>query len=220
MYTAAQLFGATIGSTLVWAVGDGYVVPDGNDGYISAWDKSAGAVNFVRLSRYGDPSATDQYATTSAFLVELIGTMLLCLVVMAIGDKKRAASDKHNPILGPVAAGLAVFLANIMAIAVTNCSINPARTFGPAVVLGGSHIIGGVAGPTQTAWSYMWLFWLAPLMGATIATLAWRYIFEDFLICLDRYPADDRSTLLANEGGAAARGNDMLTLSDDAPAAA
>lgn len=177
LHVACQLLGAIIGAALVASIGDSLKGMQGSilvDASKTLWQITGGATNFVRLYDAAGSDVEANVAVGPAFVGEMLGTMLLVLVVMVIGDQERSSKDKHNAILGPLAAGLAVFIANITLIPITNCSINPARAFGPAVIFGGTP---AVAGLSQTPWTYMWLFWLAPLAGATLATVIWQLAF-------------------------------------------
>merc|ERR1712070_693761 len=64
--------------------------------------------------------------------------------------------------LAPIPIGLAVFLAHVICIPITGCSINPTRSFGPALVSG--------------TWANHWIWWVGPLIGATIASLVWGLV--------------------------------------------
>merc|ERR1719245_2407983 len=95
-----------------------------------------------------------------------MGTFLLCFVVYqtAVDDKSiTRASDKTNPIGAPIAIGFAVFLAHLALLPVTGCSINPPRSFGPALVA-------TLAGEEGLMDDY-WLFFVAPHMAAVVAAL-------------------------------------------------
>jgi aquaporin PIP len=177
LHVACQLVGAVVGAALVESIGNSLKGVQGLsavDATKTLWQLTGGATNFVRMYDAAGADTEANIAVAPAFVGEMLGTMLLVIVVMVIGDQERGAKDKHNAILGPLAAGLAVFIANITLIPLTNCSINPARTFGPAVIFGDTPAVTGLK---QTPWSYMWLFWLAPLAGATLAAVIWQVAF-------------------------------------------
>ena len=103
----------------------------------------------------------------NAFVAEVMGTALLCFVVLeAAVNIKAVTTDGESAIRGnkqnlaPIPIGLAVFMAHVMLIPLTGCSINPTRSFGPALVSG--------------SWDDHWLWWVGPLCGATVAALAWK----------------------------------------------
>ena len=78
------------------------------------------------------------------------------------------STNKHAPqALAGVAIGLALTLIHLVTIPVTNTSVNPARSTGPAIFVGG------------WALKQLWLFWLAPIVGAALAGLAYRFLAEE-----------------------------------------
>lgn len=93
-----------------------------------------------------------------AFAAEFIATMIFVRVVLG------STSDKGwaGPLAGLV-IGLTLVLIHIVFIPVTGTSVNPARSFGPAILAGGA------------AWSQLWLFWVAPILGAVVA--GWAYMW-------------------------------------------
>jgi len=103
---------------------------------------------------------SDETSICGAFLMEMILSFLLVLVIAetAVSPKSGAGDN------APIAIGLSVFMAHIVCIPFTGTSINPARSFGPAAV---SKELGGD----------LWLFFVAPVMGGTIAALVARYMF-------------------------------------------
>eukprot|EP00416_Gambierdiscus_australes_P024032 CAMPEP_0171072202 /NCGR_PEP_ID=MMETSP0766_2-20121228/10721_1 /TAXON_ID=439317 /ORGANISM="Gambierdiscus australes, Strain CAWD 149" /LENGTH=303 /DNA_ID=CAMNT_0011528771 /DNA_START=82 /DNA_END=993 /DNA_ORIENTATION=+ len=104
-------------------------------------------------------SVSPGWTTTGALIGEFVGTFLLMFVVFQTAVNDAAAA---NNALAPLAIGLSVFLAHSVLIPVDGCSINPTRTFGPALV----H---SVTGGGMEAFSNMWVFWLGPLAGAAAA---------------------------------------------------
>ena len=105
----------------------------------------------------------------NAFVVEVVATALLCFVVLETAVNTKAVTtdgetmvrgNKQN--LAPIAIGLAVFLAHVIAIPITGCSINPTRSFGPALV--------------SNTWDNHWIWWAGPLTGSLLAALSWGAI--------------------------------------------
>nr|XP_022343421.1 aquaporin AQPAe.a-like isoform X2 [Crassostrea virginica] len=94
------------------------------------------------------------------FGVEVMITFVLVFTVLASIDGKR--SDLHGS--APLSIGLAVAVGHLVAIAYTGCSMNPARSFGPAVI--------------QNAWDSHWVFWIGPFVGSFVAALSYEYIFS------------------------------------------
>jgi MIP family channel proteins len=101
-----------------------------------------------------------------AFVTEFILTFYLMFVVMAACD-----SNKSNQTLVPLAIGFAVFSAHMLGLPITGCSINPTRTFASAAAAS------GVEG--CNAWADHWVFWFAPLMGASLAGVLYEYCFHE-----------------------------------------
>ncbi len=92
-----------------------------------------------------------KYSMVSAFLIELVLTFFFLVIILGSTSAKAPAG------FAPIAIGLALTLIHLISIPVTNTSVNPARSTGPALI-GGSQYI-----------SQLWLFWLAPILGALIA---------------------------------------------------
>jgi glycerol uptake facilitator-like aquaporin len=96
----------------------------------------------------------------NALVVEIMGTALLVFTVLESAvNSKAITSGTSKMSLAPIPIGLAVFVAHIVLIPVTGCSINPTRSFGPAVVSG--------------YFDDHWIWWVGPLLGATVASLLW-----------------------------------------------
>lgn len=118
---------------------------------------------------YGDHSPGG-YAMTAALLTEVVMTMMFVLVIMGATDKRAPQG------LAPIAIGLCLTLIHLISIPVTNTSVNPARSTGVAVFAGG------------LAMSQLWLFWVAPIVGAALGALAYRLIG-----CEKEKPAEEKS---------------------------
>ncbi|MET3449718.1 aquaporin Z [Ralstonia sp. 1138] len=99
---------------------------------------------------YGDQSP-GHYSVLAAFVCEAVLTGMFLFVILGATDR-RAPSG-----FAPIAIGLCLTLIHLISIPVTNTSVNPARSLGPAVFVGGAAI------------SQLWLFWVAPLLGAAVA---------------------------------------------------
>lgn len=142
-YVVAQLVGATIGAGFLWCLiqmGCGY-----NFGGETAASGSYLATNVLQ------PGATWQMA----LLTEGLLTFFFVLVVLG------ATSSQAFGKFGGIAIGLALGLVNIVGIPVDNCSVNPARSFGPAVF-------------DCTAWGDFWIMLVGPAVGAILAALCWK----------------------------------------------
>lgn len=98
------------------------------------------------------------YSLPAALLTEVVMTMFFLLVILGVTDKRAPAG------FAPLAIGLALTLIHLISIPVTNTSVNPARSTGVALFVG------------DWAVGQLWLFWLAPVVGALLGALAYRLI--------------------------------------------
>lgn len=98
----------------------------------------------------------NQYSLTSAFLTETVLTFLFLFVILS------TTSTIGNSTMAGLAIGITLVLIHLVAIPVTGTSVNPARSFGPAVLAGGKAL------------SQLWLFFVAPALGAVLAGLVWK----------------------------------------------
>jgi aquaporin Z len=98
------------------------------------------------------------YSLVAALVTEIVMTMMFLLVILGATDKRAP----HG--LAPVAIGLCLTLIHLISIPVTNTSVNPARSTGVAIFTGG------------WALEQLWLFWIAPIVGAVIGAVIYRYI--------------------------------------------
>ena len=101
----------------------------------------------------------DNITVGGAFIMEVILSFLLVYVISETAINKKGGAGN----CAPIAIGVAVFMAHIVAIPFTGCSINPARSFGPAVVAGKLNDL--------------WIFIVAPIVGGSLAALTSRYVF-------------------------------------------
>ncbi len=108
-----------------------------------------------------DALSPGKYSMTSCFLVEVVMTFLFLMVILG-STSARAPSG-----FAPIAIGLALTLIHLVSIPVTNTSVNPARSTGPALFAGGAYI------------GQLWLFWLAPMVGAALAGIAGRTLYKE-----------------------------------------
>mmetsp|Transcript_20256 Transcript_20256/g.31289 ORF Transcript_20256/g.31289 Transcript_20256/m.31289 type:complete len:286 (-) Transcript_20256:238-1095(-) len=142
---AAQMVGSVLGASLLLGVTEN--------------DKE---VNFGTdfTNSLGANTLNPRFAWGNAFLAELLMTALLTWVVFETAVNKKGVAGN----CAPIAIGLAVFVAHVVNIPITGCSINPTRSFGPAVVasLNGADDL----------WDDHWIFWVAPLMGSALAAIA------------------------------------------------
>ncbi|CAA7398844.1 unnamed protein product [Spirodela intermedia] len=98
---------------------------------------------------------------------EIIGTFVLVYTVFSATDPKRNARDSHVPVLAPLPIGFAVFMVHLATIPITGTGINPARSFGAAVIYN-----------NEKAWDDQWIFWVGPFIGAAIAAIYHQYLLR------------------------------------------
>jgi len=145
-YILAQVLGGIAGAGIL------YVIANGHAGF----DVSAGFAS----NGYGEHSPGG-YSMLACALTEVVMTFGFVFVIMG--------STHGNAPKGfaPIAIGLCLTLIHLISIPVTNTSVNPARSLGPAIFVGG------------WALQQVWLFWIAPLAGALLAGVAYRWVGGD-----------------------------------------
>jgi aquaporin Z len=145
-YVIAQVAGA------IAAAGVLYVIASGKAGFsLSGGFASNG---------YGDHSPGG-YSLVACLVAEVVLTFIFLMIIMGATDK-RAPSG-----FAPIAIGLGLTLIHLIGIPVTNLSVNPARSTGPALFVGG------------WALTQLWLFWIAPIVGAALAGGLYRALFGE-----------------------------------------
>ncbi|KAL1823521.1 hypothetical protein DCAR_0311444 [Daucus carota subsp. sativus] len=115
----------------------------------------------------GTNSIADGYSKGTALGAEIIGTFVLVYTVFSATDPKRNARDSHIPVLAPLPIGFAVFLVHLATIPITGTGINPARSFGAAVIYGHDKI-----------WDDQWIFWVGPFVGALAAAVYHEFVLR------------------------------------------
>ena len=150
-FNGKELPGYIIAQVLGGIAGAGilYVIASGNDGF-SLTDGFA-------ANGYGEHSPMG-YDMTSALVTEIVMTFMFLIVIL--GATHRNAS----PGIGGIAIGLALTLIHLISIPVTNTSVNPARSTSQALFVG------------DWAMGQLWLFWIAPIVGAILAGLLYKYL--------------------------------------------
>jgi len=142
-YMAAQVLGGIAGAGVL------YMIASGNP----AFDVSAGFAS----NGYGAHSPGG-FSAASAFLTEVVMTMMFLIIILG-------STKKDAPVgFAPIPIGLGLTLIHLISIPVTNTSVNPARSTGPALFVGGWAI------------DQLWMFWVAPLLGALIAGYLYRWL--------------------------------------------
>ena len=143
-YIIAQVVGAIVAAVVLW------LIASGKPGWVAGGFASNG---------YGDLSP-GKYGLGSCFITEVVMTFFFLFVIIGTTSKGAATGFAGIPI------GLALTLIHLVSIPVTNTSVNPARSTGPALFAGGEYI------------AQLWLFWVAPIIGAVIAGLLTRWMYE------------------------------------------
>jgi aquaporin Z len=144
-YVIAQLVGAVIASGVL------YVIASGKTGF----DLAKGFAS----NGYGAHSP-DGYSMMAGLVAEIVLTFMFLIIILG-------ATDFRTPKgFAPIAIGLGLTLIHLIGIPVTNVSVNPARSTGPALFVGG------------WAMQQLWLFWVAPILGAVLAGATYRGLFE------------------------------------------
>jgi len=143
VYIVAQLIGALLGAFVLQQILGGQLAgfSPGEWAYGSnGWGKGY----------------QNEYGTSAAFLTEAVLTFIFLFVILA------TTSKIGNSTMAGLAIGLTLVLIHLVAIPITGTSVNPARSFGPAILAGGQAL------------SQLWLFIVAPIVGAIIAAVVWR----------------------------------------------
>lgn len=146
-YWIAQVAGAVVAAAVLMYIASG----------APGWDIAA---NGLAQNGYGDASP-GHYSLAAGFVCEVVMTAGFLLVILGATDKRAPAG------FAPIAIGLALTLIHLVSIPVTNTSVNPARSTGPALFVGGMAL------------QQLWLFWAAPLLGGILGGLAYRSLFEE-----------------------------------------
>jgi aquaporin Z len=143
-YIIAQVIAAIAAAAVLWVIASSHV------GWVPGGFASNG---------YGDLSP-GKYGLAGCFLMEVVMTFFFLFIIIGTTSKGAAVGFAGIPI------GLALTLIHLVSIPVTNTSVNPARSTGPALLAGGEYV------------GQLWLFWVAPIAGAVIAGLLSRWLQE------------------------------------------
>ncbi len=143
-YIVAQVIGAIVAAALI------AFIASGKPGF----DVAASG---LASNGFGEHSPQG-YSMAAGFVTEVVMTFFFLLVILGATDKRAPAG------FAPIAIGLALTLIHLITIPVTNTSVNPARSTGPALMVGGWAI------------GQLWLFWVAPAIGAALAGAVYRWL--------------------------------------------
>jgi len=144
-YVVSQVVGGIAGATVL------FIIASGQDGFsLSSGFASNG---------YGEHSP-GQYSVVACFIAEVVLTFMFLFIILGATDRRAPAG------FAPIAIGLGLTLIHLIGIPVTNLSVNPARSTGPAVFVQGWALL------------QLWLFWVAPILGAVGAGFLYKTCFE------------------------------------------
>jgi len=143
-YVGAQVAGAVLAGAVL------YFIASGQAGF----DLAASG---LASNGYADHSP-GKYSAAAGFVTEVVMTFMFLIIILGATD------DRAPKGFAPIAIGLGLTLIHLISIPVTNTSVNPARSTGPALIVGG------------WALQQLWLFWVAPLIGAALAGFAYRWL--------------------------------------------
>jgi aquaporin Z len=141
-YIAAQVIGAIIGALVL------YVIASGKPGF---------EVGGFAANGFAEHSP-GQYSLLASLVAEVVLTFMFLIIILGATDGRAPKG------FAPIAIGLGLTLIHLIGIPVTNLSVNPARSTGPALMVGGWAI------------SQLWLFWVAPILGAIAAGFSYKWI--------------------------------------------
>ena len=144
-YIAAQLAGAIAAAAVLYMIATGK--PDFDLGRFAS-------------NGYGDLSPGN-YNLVSCFVMEVVATFFFLFIILGATSKRAPAG------FAPIPIGFALTIIHLVSIPVTNTSVNPARSTGPALFAGGEYV------------SQLWLFWTAPIIGAVIAGVVSRMLQDE-----------------------------------------
>ncbi len=144
-YIIAQVLGAILAAWILFLIASGK----------AGFDLAGGLA-----SNGYDAHSPGGYSLLSGLITEIVMTFMFLFVILGATDKRAPAG------FAPIAIGLCLTLIHLISIPVTNTSVNPARSTGPALIVGG------------WALAQLWMFWVAPAIGAALAGIVYRSTFE------------------------------------------
>jgi aquaporin Z len=142
-YIAAQVSGAIVGAMVLYVIASGTASFDPSSGFAS--------------NGFGEHSPGG-YGLGAALVSEVVLTFMFLMIILGATDHRAPGG------FAPIAIGLGLTLIHLIGIPVDNLSVNPARSTGPALMIGGWAV------------AQLWLFWLAPITGAALAGVSYRWL--------------------------------------------
>ncbi len=142
-YIIAQVVGGAVGAGVLFLIASGQAGFDAHAGFAS--------------NGYGDHSP-GHYGLAACLIAEVVLTFFFLMIILGATDRRAPQG------FAPIAIGLGLTLVHLIGIPVTNLSVNPARSTGPALFAGG------------WALGQLWLFWVAPILGAVLAGALYRWL--------------------------------------------
>jgi len=156
MYVIAQTIGAIVaGFLILYVASDMGLYKEGQATFQLA-------ANSLAVNGYGELSPQG-YGMVAGFVTEVVMTLMFLFIILG------ATHRQAHAVAGGLAIGMTLTLIHLISIPITNTSVNPARSTGPALVLAFSG--------EGKALAQLWLFWVAPIVGAVIAGVIFR-VFE------------------------------------------
>ncbi|WP_339705745.1 aquaporin Z [uncultured Sphingosinicella sp.] len=143
-YILAQVVGAILAALVLYTIASG----------------KAGYAGGLASNGFGEHSPGG-YSMTSALWTEIVMTFGFLIVILG------ATAKRASPGFAPIAIGLALTLIHLISIPVTNTSVNPARSTGPALIEGG------------IALEQLWFFWVYPIVGALVAGFVYKVVWDE-----------------------------------------
>jgi aquaporin Z len=145
-YIIAQVLGAIAGAAVLYLIASGKAGFSLSDGFAA--------------NGFADHSP-GKYSMVAGLVSEIVMTFMFLIIILGSSDKRVPNG------FAPIAVGLGLTLIHLISIPVTNTSVNPARSTGPAIFVG------------DWALAQLWLFWVAPIVGAALAGLVYNFIADE-----------------------------------------
>lgn len=150
-YIIAQVVGAILAALFI------YLVASGKDGYLLTGTNPLATNGFLKHSPQG-------YGFFACAITEIVMTFMFLITILGSTDRRAPQG------FAPIPIGLVLILIHLISIPITNTSVNPARSTGPALIV-------GLFGQPEL-FAQLWLFWVAPILGAIAAGFFYNKVFE------------------------------------------